>query len=227
MDEKNSDEYGLANPPDADSCTQRGSQAPEQSPPPDEGEPDPGRPLPAEDYALRISPVRIIVLSIATSGVYVLYWLYRTWKQLQAETGDVHYPVWHALTLFVPVYGLFRIHRHLSVIQELGRKQGIEALMPPVLGVTLMALYWLIVLVSGNQADFASIILLAVIRLALVTTLMVRAQSTLNAYWSSVHGSRAVRMPLGREEVRFILIVLAVQLALQLIFLRNSAAAAA
>ena len=225
MDEKNSDERGQANLPDADSCAQRGSQAPEQSAPP-EGEPDPGRPLPAEGYALRISPVRIIVLSILTSGVYALYWLYQTWKQLQAETGDVHYPVWHALTLFVPVYGLFRIHRHMSVIQELGRKQGIEALMPPALGVTMMALYWLIVLVSGNQTELLNMLLLAVIRLALVTTLMVRAQSTLNAYWSSVHGSRAVRLPLGSDELRFILAVLGVQVALQLLLFRNSGAAA-
>ena len=216
MDEKVCAVCGQVNPIDANFCTNcRGQtfvQAPTES-----GEHDPGRPLLAEGYALQISTARIIVLSIVTSGVYVLYWLYKTWQQLQNETKDLHYPFWHAATMFVPVYGLFRIHRHLSVIQELAQRRGVESLMPPALGVTLMALYWVIILVSGNQADFRSMIVLGLIRLALITTMMVRAQRTLNAYWTSLHESRAVRFPLGMGEIRFLIAVLAAQVTLTLV----------
>lgn len=222
MEEKDCAKCGEVNPADANDsigCTNQTSV-----PPPEPAESAPGQPLLTEGYALRISTVRIVVLSIVTSGVYILYWLYRTWKQLQPETGDVHYPIWHAATLFVPVYGLFRLHRHLSVIQELAQKREVESLMPPALGVVVMSLYWLLALVSGNQQDPMAILLLSIIGLALVTTLMVRAQKTLNTYWTSLHGSRAVRVPLGMEEIRFLIIVLVAQIFL-LAFLGSPAGA--
>ena len=211
MEEKVCAGCGQVSPANANYCTSCRSQTFVQAPP-ESGDPAPGQPLLTEGYALHISTVRIIVLSIVTSGVYILYWLYRTWKQLQPETGDAHYPIWHAATLFVPVYGLFRIHRHLSVIQELAQKRGVETLMPPALGVTVMALYWLLALVTGNQEDRIAVMVLSLIGLALITTLMVRAQKTLNAYWTSLHGSRAIRVPLGMVEIRFLIVVLAAQL---------------
>ena len=217
MEEKDCAECGQENLADAQDCSSCRSQASVQAPP-ESQESAPDQPLLTEGYALQISVTRIIVLTIVTSGVYILFWLYRTWKQLQPETGDVHYPIWHAATLFVPLYGLFRLHRHLSVIQELAQKRELESLMPPGLGVTVMALYWLLALVSGNQQDPMAILLLSIIGLALVTTLMVRAQKTLNAYWTSLHGSRAVRVPLGVEEIRFLIIVLAAQFII-LVFL--------
>ena len=80
---------------------------------------------------LRLSMGRIVLLSVVTSGLYIFYWLYLTWKHLQSETEDVHYPVWHGLTLFVPVYGLFRLHRHVSVIQGLALKAGVDTSLSP------------------------------------------------------------------------------------------------
>ena len=223
MEEKVCVRCGQVNQANANYCTSCGNHTFVQAPP-ESQESAPGQPLLTEGYALQISAVRIIVLSIVTSGVYILFWLYRTWKQLQPETGEVHYPIWHAATLFVPVYGLFRLHRHLSVIQELAQKREVESLMPPALGVIVMALYWLLALVSGNQQDPMAILLLSIIGLALVTTLMVRAQKTLNAYWTSLHGSRAVRVPLGMEEIRFLIIVLVAQIFL-LAFLGSPAGA--
>ena len=203
-----------ANPVNASYCTNCGGQRFVPEPQEPHGPPPPGQPLLTEGYALQIGIGRIIIMSIVTSGVYVLFWLYQTWRQLQVETKEVHFPAWHAATLFVPVYGLFRLHRHLSVIQELAQKRGLESVMPPVLGVTLVALNLLLVVVSGNQADLTIVLVLGLIRLALVTTLMVQAQKTLNSYWDSIHGTRAIRIPLGRTEIGFVLIVLAAQFIL-------------
>ena len=59
---------------------------------------------------LTISLRRIVVLS---AGLYYLHWVYRTWGQLAREAPGhgPYYPVWHALTLLVPVYAQFRMHR--------------------------------------------------------------------------------------------------------------------
>ena len=86
MEEKVCAGCGQVNPANANYCTGCGSQTFVQAPP-ESGEPAPGQPLLTEGYALQISTVRIIVLSIVTSGVYVLYWLYRTWKQLPSDDG--------------------------------------------------------------------------------------------------------------------------------------------
>ena len=179
-------------------------------------------PLTPESYALRLSIARIIILSIVTSGMYVLYWLYLTWKHLQSETGDVHYPVWHALTFLVPVYGLFRIHKHVAVIQAVSQRAGVEALLSPALAVTMLALYWLMAMLSANSASFGTFIILNLIRLALITTVIVRSQATLNNYWSSVKGEALARVPLGGGEVKFVALVLVMQLTLT-IFLGSGA----
>ena len=179
-------------------------------------------PLTPESYALRLSIARIIILSIVTSGLYVFYWLYLTWKHLQSETGDVHYPVWHALTFLVPVYGLFRIHKHVAVIQAVSQRAGVEALLSPALAVTMLALYWLMAMLSANSASFGTFIILNLIRLALITTVIVRSQATLNNYWSSVKGEALARVPLGGGEVKFVALVLVMQLTLT-IFLGSGA----
>ena len=183
----------------------------------EQGEAGPAyQPLATESYALRLSIARIIILSIVTSGLYVFYWLYLTWKHLQSETGDVHYPFWHALTFLVPVYGLFRIHRHIAVIQAASQRAGVEALLTPALAVTMLALYWLLAMLSANSASFGTFVVLNLIRLALITTVIVRAQATLNNYWSSVKGEALARVPLGGGEVRFVALVLFMQLTLTL-----------
>ncbi len=183
----------------------------------EQGEAGPAyQPLATESYALRLSIARIIILSIVTSGLYVFYWLYLTWKHLQSETGDVHYPFWHALTFLVPVYGLFRIHRHIAVIQAASQRAGVDALLTPALAVTMLALYWLLAMLSANSASFGTFVVLNLIRLALITTVIVRAQATLNNYWSSVKGEALARVPLGGGEVRFVALVLFMQLTLTL-----------
>ena len=52
---------------------------------------------------VRLSSGRVALVSILSGGLYIFYWFYLTWKQLESETRDQHYPVWHALTLFVPI----------------------------------------------------------------------------------------------------------------------------
>ena len=164
--------------------------------------------------ALRLSVTRLVVLSVVTSGVYVFYWLYLTWKQLQSETNDVHYPVWHALTLLVPVYGLFRLYKHVRVVQELAMRAGVEVSLTPVMAVVLVVLNGLLVVTSRGVQSWGVIVILTLIRLGLIATVIVRVQATLNRYWSSIKGESLESVPIGVGEVRFVLAVLFIQLTL-------------
>ena len=162
------------------------------------------------DTAVRISMTRIVALSAVTfSGMYFYYWLYLTWKQLQGETRDVHYPVWHALTMFVPVYGLFRLHRHMGVIQALALGAGVTTSFAPSLAVVLIVLTWVLGLVSMLAAGL-HLLVLNVVSFALTTTTIVWAQGTLNVYWYKVRGASLQDMPM--RAVERVLIVLGVLL---------------
>ena len=65
-----------------------------------------------------ISLKRILFMVVISYGLYIFYWYYLTWKQYRDHTNEVVYPVWHALTLLVPIYGLFRTHAHTRIFRE-------------------------------------------------------------------------------------------------------------
>ena len=161
--------------------------------------------------ALRLSVTRLVVLSAVTSGLYFFYWLYITWKQLQVETKEVHYPVWHALTLLVPVYGLFRLHKHMNVIQDLTQRVGVESSLTPTLAVVLIALNWMLCLFSAGTEGFAALAF-NLIRFALTTTVIVWAQVNLNRYWRGIRGESLGNVPMTGGEMVFIGVILLIQL---------------
>jgi hypothetical protein len=165
-----------------------------------------------DSNALRFSVTRLVVLSAVTSGLYFFYWLYSTWKQLQDETGDVYYPVWHALSLIVPVYGLFRLHKHMRVIQNLNERAGIESSLTPGLVVVLIALNWVLGFGTREAVGFAALVL-TLIRFTLLTTVIVWAQVNLNSYWRSSRGDALRNVPMKSGEVVFIGVILFVQLS--------------
>jgi hypothetical protein len=164
--------------------------------------------------AVLISTHRIIVLSVVTSGMYFLYWLFITWRQLQSETRDVHYPVWHALTMLVPGYGLFRLHKHVAVLQELALKSGFEVSFTPGLAVILVGLYIVLGLVSTNLVGFAALMALNIIRFLLIVTTMILAQGILNSYWGKTLGTSLQNMPFESGERAIIFIGLSYWLSL-------------
>ena len=71
-----------------------------------------------------ISLTRVLFLSVISYGIYLFYWFYLTWKQYRDHTQTQGFPVWHALTLFVPIYGLFRTHGHMRSFKELMLQAG-------------------------------------------------------------------------------------------------------
>lgn len=160
--------------------------------------------------AMRLGLGRVVVVSALSAGLYVVYWFYLTWKQLASETSETHHPVWHALSLFVPIYGLFKMHRHVKVINGLVKGTGIVTSLSPGLAV--------VILMIGNALDWSSIrvndtsalVVIGLISTALITYLVASAQSTLNQYWESVRGAELREARFGVGEVVFILVGLLV-----------------
>ena len=50
-----------------------------------------------------LSQNRILVMAVLSFGLYLLYWFYLTWKQYRDQTSQEAFPVWHALSLLVPI----------------------------------------------------------------------------------------------------------------------------
>ena len=199
---------GNRNPESAGFCPQCGNQLAENAPQEQQGGGYPYVIGTAPANALLIGSTRLIVLSIISLGLYFYYWGYLTWKQLQPETQDVHYPVWHALSLLVPVYGFFRMHKHVKVIRDLAAKSGVETSLSPDLAFVLMMLYTVLVFAPLALAGSGSILLLFVnaISLTIAITIIVWAQAPLNRYWENSRSSTPTSVPVDLWEIGVVLL---------------------
>ena len=205
MSDKQCASCGHLNPPQSNFCTNCGASEFQDVSPHPATRPVGRSELPA-DTALRIGMGRVVVASVLSGGLYLFYWFYLTWKQLISETTEEHYPVWHALTLLVPIYGWFRMHRHVAVINELSERRGLAASLSPGLAVVLLlvgnALDWSLVRIT----EPLPLILLTVVSAALTTVLIVTAQSGLNAYWERARPGNLTDARIGRGEVIFVVL---------------------
>ena len=158
---------------------------------------------------------RILLMSVLSYGLYLLYWFYLTWKQYRDHTGTDAYPVWHALTLFVPIYGLFRTHAHARTYRSLLWDAGLSSSIRP-------GWSWLAVLVAGflgnvslrgymelalrgelTQGAVLWFLVMDLIVMALIAGLLLHLQSNINRYWNSRPNVRVTSARIGVGEVIF------------------------
>ena len=166
----------------------------------------------------RISLRRVALMTVLTYGLYLFYWVYITWKQYRDQTGDDAYPVWHALTLLVPIYSLFRIHAHARTFHELMTKENIVSSINPwwvVLGILVTSVLWAISLrldggltsiATLTQATVLIIAVLDVIAIPITAGLVIHMQSNLNRYWDGLTNYRVVSHRLGVGEIIFAIV---------------------
>ena len=153
-------------------------------------EPDERDELSSTPNDLYISNRRVILASIFSSGLYFVYWSYLTWKQLDPETDAAHYPVWHGLSFLIPIYGLFRLHKHFLTINNLALNKGIDPLLTPTLALIQIGLVWMISLaLLQTSLPAGTVMLMNLIGLALTTVVPTLGQGTLNRYWGVIHGN--------------------------------------
>ena len=177
----------------------------------------------------RISPRRIILLSVVSMGIYWLYWMYRTWKQFRDHTleraaaaGQQHYPIWHGLTQFLPVYGWFRFHAHVREYQGLMQERGVADSLNLGNLTTIVVVSSLLSWIGGGirqeyLPDGVVLLgyILTVIAIVLSITVMLTVQSNLNNYWMNAGGGLEQDARFGKGEI--VCIVLGVLLWLGIV----------
>ena len=165
-----------------------------------------------------LSANRILLMSVLSYGLYLLYWFYLTWKHYRDHTHAEAFPVWHALTLFVPIYGLFRTHAHMRSYKELMNNSGVTNTINPEWAVGLLAITWLLGIITNflsggfdlskeiSQQTAIVITFLDVISVVIVARLLLHVQGNLNRYWSGVNNLRVGSAAIGVGEVILALI---------------------
>lgn len=155
-----------------------------------------------------LSMQRVILLTTLSGGLYFFWWFYITWKQYQEHTGEDAFPVWHALTLLVPIYGLFRVHAHVRTFRELMTSRDISHTLRP--GLVVVAVLTAAILSNAGLTDLwggevskglAIWLLIAAVAVTVIDVwIITAAQINLNRYWSTViPGATAARV--GKGEV--------------------------
>ena len=118
-----------------------------------DGTPITGSSESAAPAPLFISPNRIIFMSLLSFGLYLVYWLYKTWKHYRDHTGEQAYPIWHALTFFVPIYGSFRAHSHFRTFGELASRAGLDIRISPGIAFAVILAGWFFFTAIGSVSS--------------------------------------------------------------------------
>ena len=170
------------------------------------------------DESYLIPTQRVLLMTFISHGLYFFYWSYLTWKQYRDYTGDIAYPVWHALCLLVPIYNLFRIYAHMRTYRDLMGVAGLPTTIGAGMAVALIVLSSLLDLtgaylnggITGTMpvagwapmAAFA----LSLVSLAVLAGLLSHVQGNLNHYWENANGGPLPAARIGTGEVIFALI---------------------
>lgn len=170
---------------------------------------------PPLELPYHLSLNRVLLMTVLSYGLYLFYWFYLTWKQYRDYTGDDAYPIWHALTLFVPIYGLFRTHAHARTFRALMWDAGLSSSIRP-------GWAWVAVLIAGflgnvslrgymqlalrgelTQGAVIWFLVIDLIVMALIAGLLLHIQSNINRYWNSRPNMRVRSARIGVGEVIF------------------------
>ena len=165
----------------------------------------------AQELRYHISLKRVLIMTVLSYGLYLFYWFYITWKQYRDHTGADAYPVWHALTLLVPFYNLFRIHAHMHSLKELMLNANLSSSISPGWAVLLALVAYMSFQIGERYTEFATLTqgmaiagaFLEIIGIALVSGLLFHVQGNLNRYWDRLTNGGVTSARIGMGEVTF------------------------
>jgi predicted nucleic acid-binding Zn ribbon protein len=138
-----------------------------------------------------------ILLSIATCGIYEIYWFYRNWKHFKIHKNLNISSGWRTVGLFVPILGVVLAYRQLRDIRDFAKEAGVDKTYSP--GWILFS--WLILsnLSLRLPGSLWFLSLLSVWPLAVV-------QRVLNAYWKKEQPELPVRTNFSGGEIALLII---------------------
>ena len=155
-----------------------------------------------------ISITKIISMSFLSNGLYLFYWFYITWKQYHETTDETVYPVWHALSLIIPIYNLFRIHRHVRTFKTLMSDSNLPNSLNPfsTIGVFILLslLDWFSFQTAMNDITDRTIVTASCLNLlsaAGLAGMLIQLQRNLNRYWNNLPHVKARQTNLTSAKV--------------------------
>ncbi len=126
------------------------------------------------------------MLTLLSLGIYLPLWIGFTWAELRRDTGDRQMqPLGHALSVFVPGYGLWQVFRHFALIGSGLEKVGAKTKVDPLTATIGVALWSLTFLHYSTEPLFVA---LDMIELLAATGVVVYGQRALNEYWRARPG---------------------------------------
>lgn len=155
---------------------------------------------------VKLGTSRVLLDCVLSASLYIFYWFYLTWKQLRDATDKPHYPVWHALALFVPIYGWFVVYRHLRTIKELQENANLKTSLSIAPLMTLFIIANILALQVARLEVMPVVLVLDIISVALFTVCLVWSQSNLNSYWEHIKGKQLAEARIGVGEGIFVLL---------------------
>lgn len=167
-----------------------------------------------QPLAYRLSTERVVLMSVLSWGLYLFYWFYLTWKQYRDCTKEEAYPIWHALSLVVPIYAHFRMHAHVRSFKELMSKANIETTLAPGSVVIGLVTIWILGGISAGvsysepitKGAAVTTLLLEIVAVFITAWLISHVQQNLNRYWNSLSDSPSLSSRVGIGEVVFAVI---------------------
>lgn len=134
---------------------------------------------------------RVVILALISAGFYLFWWLYITWKHYRDHRNETAFPIWHALTLMVPVYNLFRVHAHFRTYRELMEQRQLVTSLSPIKAVIVIIICFLVTIREffydeASDVFAVGMLITFAISVFLVTWLLAVAQANINRYWQSV-----------------------------------------
>ena len=124
----------------------------------------------------------LVLLSMATFGLYLFYWSWRSWRDIRDETGAELSPGLRTAALLLPFVSIYVLYLLLSSIRDLARARGVASEYSPGL---LTAVFHVIVFATNVS-------LLWFLAFAVVIPLL-PAQQVLNKYWELVQPEARIR----------------------------------
>ena len=152
-------------------------------------------------------------MTMLSDGLYLFYWFYITWQQYRDHTGNRVFPMWHTLSLIIPIYELFRTHAHMRSFKELMLNAGVSCSIAVGWAVVLVMVSTLLdnvsLRVNGGFFNFDEVsaraaflsALLDLASIAVVLGLILHVQQNLNRYWASLDNVTLVDLNVGAGEV--------------------------
>jgi len=130
----------VAAPPPAPLTQSAPDEPQEQYAPPQEPYAAPGA-AHREPMFFHISGARLVLMSIASWGLFELYWIYRNWQYLKERDGLNIRPFWRG------VFSIFFIHKLMGTIHDDPQaNRVVKAAFSP----SLLATIWVVMLLVGN-----------------------------------------------------------------------------